>query len=174
MPVIWRVILTIYNVLLFVIAAAAVAVSLGISEPLDYINRIAASQENLIATGSVGLVLCFLALVLLFLGLQRNTRKDDILVEKGLLGEVSMSVPAIQLIIMKAVRQVDGAKETRSIVKKIPAGLVITLHMMINPERSVPELTAEIQKKVKEYLENTGGLQIAEIKVLVDDFNAGK
>lgn len=174
MPVIWRVMLTIYNLLLFVIAAAAVAVSLGISEPLDYINRIAASPENLIATGSVGLVLCFLSLVLLFMGLQRNARKDDVLVEKGLLGEVSMSIPAIQLIIMKAVRQVDGAKETRTTVKKVPAGLVITLHMMINPERNVPELTSEVQKKVKEYLENVGGLQIAEIKVLIDDLNAGK
>ena len=46
--------------------------------------------------------------------------------------------------------------------------------MMINPELNVPELTAATQQKVKEYLENIGGLQIAEIKVLVDDFNAGK
>ncbi len=174
MSVIWRLLLTIYNILLFIIAAAAVAVSIGATEPLRYINTMASSPENLIITGSVGIVLCILALVLLFLGLQTNSHGDNVLVEKGLLGEVSMSISAIKLIIMKAVRQVDGVKETRSIVKKTPAGLAITLHMMINPELNVPELTSATQQKVKEYLENIGGLQIAEIKVLVDDLNAGK
>ena len=174
MSIIWRLVLTIYNILLFVIAAAAVAVSVGVTEPLRYINSMASSPANLIITGSVGIVLCILALVLLFLGLQRKSNGDDVLVEKGLLGEVSMSISAIKLIIMKAVRQVDGVKETRSIVKKTPAGLAITLHMMINPELNVPALTSATQQKVKEYLENIGGLQIAEIKVLVDDLNAGK
>jgi len=174
MSVIWRLVLTIYNILLFIIAAAAVAVSIGVTEPLQYINGMTSSPENLIITGSVGMVLGILALVLLFLGLQKNTNTDNVLVEKGLLGEVSMSIAAIKLIIMKAVRQVDGVKETRSLVKKAPTGLFITLHMMINPELNVPELTAATQQKVKEYLENIGGLQIAEIKVLVDDFNAGK
>lgn len=174
MSAIWRLVLAIYNILLFIIAAAAVSISLGVTEPLKYINRITASPENLIITGSIGIVLCLLSLVMLYLGLQRKPGQESVLVEKGLLGEVSMSIDAIKLIIMKAVRQVQGAKETRSIVKKVPAGLDITLHMMINPDLNVPELTAATQQKVKEYLENIGGLQIAAIRVLVDDFNAGK
>lgn len=174
MPVFWRLILAIYNILLFIIGAAAVAVSIGTNGPLEYINRIAASPDKLIITGSIGILLCILSLVLLYLCLQVKSDRDNVLVEKGLMGEVSMSIAAIKLIIMKAVRQVEGARETRSMVKKGPAGLVITLHMMINPELNVPELTAVAQQKVKEYLEDIGGLQVAEIKVLVDDFNAGK
>ncbi len=174
MPVIWRLVLTVYNILLLVIAAAAVAISVGVTEPLQYINMIAASPNNLIITGTVGIVLVILALILLYMGWQIKPGQDNVLVEKGLMGEVSMSIDAIKLIIMKAVRQVNGVKETRSMVKKAPHGLIITLHMMINPELNVPELTSATQQKVKEYLENIGGLQIAEIKVLVDDFNAGK
>lgn len=174
MPVIWRLVLTVYNILLLILAAAAVAISIGVTEPLRYIDMIAASPKNLIITGTVGIVLAILALVLLYMGWQRKPGQNNVLVEKGLLGEVSMSIDAIKLIIMKAVRQVNGVKETRSMVKKAPNGLIITLHMMINPELNVPELTSATQQKVKEYLENIGGLQIAEIKVLVDDFNAGK
>lgn len=174
MPVFWRLVLTIYNIVLFIIAAAAIAVSVGINEPLEYINMIASNRENLIITGTVGIVLAILALVLLYMGLQRKPGEDNVMVEKGLLGEVSMSTAAIKVIIMKAIRQVNGVKETHSVVKKAPNGLAITLHMMINPELNVPELTSAAQQKVKEYLENIGGLQIAEIKVLVDDFNAGK
>jgi uncharacterized alkaline shock family protein YloU len=45
--------------------------------------------------------------------------------------------------------------------------------MMINPERNVPEMSHSIQSIVKEYIETIAGLQVAEIKILVDDFNAG-
>ncbi len=174
MPVFWRLILTIYNLILLAVAAVVVAVSIGISEPLHYINTLASSPENRIICGTIGIIVFFLALVLLFLGLRKSSSEDAVLVEKGLLGEVSMSIDAIKLIIMKAVRQIDGVKDTRSEVRKGPGGLSVTLHMMINPELSVPELTNATQKKVKEYLENIGGLQIGEIRVLVDDFNAGK
>ena len=73
MPVIWRLVLTIYNLLLLIIAAAAVAVSVGVTEPLRYINMMASSPKNLIITGSVGIALVILALVLLFWGLQKKS-----------------------------------------------------------------------------------------------------
>jgi len=42
---------------------------------------------------------------------------------------------------------------------------------MINPEHSVPEIAQSLQNVVRDNLEKVGGLQVAEIKVLVDDFN---
>lgn len=174
MPVIWRLVLTIYNLILLLVAAAAVAISLGASEPLQYINLLAVSPENRIICGTVGIVVFFLALVFLYLGLRKGSSEDGILVDKGILGEVFISIDAIKLIIMKAVRQIDGIKEIRPLVRKGPAGLSVTLEMMINPAVSVPELSSATQKIVKEYLENIGGLQIAEIKVQFHDFNAGK
>ncbi len=174
MPVIWRLVLAIYNLILLAIAALAVAVSLGETEPLHYINLLAASPENRIICGSIGMVVFILALLMLYSGLRKSSNTDAVLVDKSLLGEVSMTIEAIKLIIMKAVRQVDGVKDIRSEIKKSPGGLAITLHMMINPDISVPEMTSAAQKIVKEYLENIGGLQIAEIKIRVEDFHAGK
>lgn len=116
----------------------------------------------------------FLALVLLYLGLRNEPNGDGILVDKGVLGEVSISIEAVKLIIMKAVRQIDGVKEIRPVVRKGPAGLLITLKTMINPALSAPELSSALQKTVKEHLENIGGLPVAEIKVEFHDFNADK
>lgn len=173
MPVIWRFILALYNLILFIAAAAAVAISLGETQPLHYINLLAA-PENRVACGTVGIIVALLSLTLLYLGLKKGIGEDGILVDKSLLGEVSVSSDAIKLIIMKAVRQIDGVKEIRSRIKRRPDGLSITLEMMVNPEKSIPELSSATQKIVKEYLEGIGGLQIAEIKVKFDDFNASR
>lgn len=174
MPVFWRMVLSIYNLILLVVGAAAVAISLGAPEPLQYINLVAATPENRIICGTVGILLFFLALVLLYLGLRNEPNGDGILVDKGVLGEVSISIEAVKLIIMKAVRQIDGVKEIRPVVRKGPAGLLITLKTMINPALSAPELSSALQKTVKEHLENIGGLPVAEIKVEFHDFNADK
>ena len=71
---------------------------------------------------------------------------------------------------MKAVKRVEGVKEIRSAVKDSPEGLIITMHMMINPEHSVPEMSKNVQTAIKESLETIGGLTVAEVRVLVDDF----
>jgi len=42
---------------------------------------------------------------------------------------------------------------------------------MINPDVSVPELSNNVQDVVRKYLEDIGGLKVAEVKVLVDDLS---
>jgi len=84
---------------------------------------------------------------------------------------VSITVAAIKTIISRAVKKVDGVKETRSSVAQGPDGVIIYLHMMINPEISVPEMSKNVQAAVKEQLESIGGLQVSEVRVLVDDFS---
>ncbi len=45
--------------------------------------------------------------------------------------------------------------------------------MMINPDIGVPELSKNVQDAVRKYLEDIGGLKVAEVKVLVDDLSPG-
>jgi uncharacterized alkaline shock family protein YloU len=50
---------------------------------------------------------------------------------------------------MKAVREVSGVKDIRPSVSESDSGVAVKLHMMVNPERSVPELSQAVQKEVK-------------------------
>ncbi len=175
MPAIWRFVLLVYSLLLTGLAAVMVAASTGWREPLDYIDLVFSSSQNRIIAGTLGIVIAGLVLALLSVLLKTEPHPDNVAVDKNLLGEISISVAAIKLIIMKAVREVSGVKDIRPSVSESDSGVVVKLHMMVNPERSVPELSQAVQKVVKEYLENIGGLQVAEIKVLVDDLSsAGK
>jgi uncharacterized alkaline shock family protein YloU len=171
MPVIGRLVLLVYNLLMLIIAGAVITVSLGWVDPLVYYNIAVSTSENMFIMGTVGVIIGVIALAMLVWGLKPSNRTDAVQVDKGMSGEISISIAAIKVIIMKAVKQVEGVKEIRPDVKNTPSGVIIKLHIMINPEHTVPELAQSLQKAVRDDLEKIGGLQVAEIKVLVDDFN---
>jgi len=173
MPLMGRLVLFIYNLLMLAITGAIIAVSVGWSYPLAYLNAAASTPETRVIMGTVGIILAIIALIILMWGLKTSPSIDSIVVEKGVAGEVSISIAAAQAIIMRAVRQVEGVKELRPTVMTTPAGVTVKLHTMLNPDHNVPETCQALQNVVRENLEKTGGLQVAEIKVLVDDFNAG-
>lgn len=173
MPLIGRLVIFIYNLLMMAIAAAVIAIALGWSYPLAFLNMATSTQLNTIIMGAAGIALAVAAFFMLLWGLNTSPRVDAIVVQQGTAGEVSISIAATKAIIMKAVRQVEGVKELVPTVSPSPSGVTVKLHTMFNPDHSVPETAQLLQCAVRENLEKTGGLQVADIKVLVDEFNPG-
>jgi uncharacterized alkaline shock family protein YloU len=165
--------LVVYNLIILLIAAVAVCMAAGVSGPLTYINAAFITSESRMAVGGVALIILIIAIITMGMLLKRKRPADSVVVDSNLSGQVSITIPAINVIIMKAVKKVDGIKDIRPVVTSKPDGLLIYLHMMINPERNVPEMSQSIQSIVKEHIEKIVGLHVAEIKILVDDFNAG-
>lgn len=175
MSALWRIVFFLYNLLLLLLGTVMVAAAMGRHEPLDYINLVLSTPENRIILGAAGILLIVLAVLCVFSSLKREPRAKSVIVENNVSGEVSITIEAVKTIIMKAVKKVEGVKEIKAVVSSGNNGLSVYLHMMINPEYSVPEMSTKIQDIVKEYLEDIGGLQVDEIKILVDDFGtAGK
>lgn len=171
MPLAGRLVLCIYNLLMLAIGLVIIAISIGWTYPLTYLNMITSTQLNTLILGGVGLIVAVVALFMLVWGLRTSPRVDSIVIEQGAAGEISISIAASKAIIMKAVRQVEGVKELVPTVIPAPAGVTVKLHAMFQPDHNVPETAQLLQNAVRENLEKTGGLQVAEIKVLVDEFN---
>lgn len=167
----WRVVMILYNLVLVLLAAVGIAAALGRPEPLYYINLVLSTPENRVILGTVTVALLIAGLTALFSTLKsEDPALNSIVVDSTLSGEISITVPAVNTIIMKAVKKVQGVRDIRPTVLNGADGLVVKLHMMINPDYSVPEMCKEIQQIVKQYLEETGGLRVSEVRVLVDDF----
>jgi uncharacterized alkaline shock family protein YloU len=141
-------------------------------QPLAYINAAFATSQNRMMAGVVGIILVVLAIILLGWGLKFKRSAQSLVIDSNLSGEISITVPAIKTIIMRAVKKVEGIKEIRPVVSNRPDGLQIYLHLMVNPDYSMEEMGQSIQKVVKEYVEKIGGVQVAAVKILVDDFKA--
>jgi len=171
MPFTTRLLLFVYNLIMLALAVTAVAISLGWSAPVQFMQMASSTPENRIILGTVGLIAGILIIMLMISGLKGSGSIKTITVEKSDSGEVSMSVSAIKSIIAKAAKQVTGTKEVRSEVSQSANGLTVKLHTMVVPDHNVPGIAAALQTIVKEQLEKVGGLKVAEVKVLVDDFN---
>ncbi|HWP95909.1 MAG TPA: alkaline shock response membrane anchor protein AmaP [Syntrophomonadaceae bacterium] len=167
----WRVVIILYNLVLVLLAAVGIAAAMGRPEPLYYINLILSTPENRVIMGTVAVALLLVGLTALISALKsEDPALNSIMVDSTLSGEISITVPAVNIIIMKAVKKVQGVRDIRPTVFNGTDGLLVKLHMMINPDYSVPEMCKEIQETVKQYLEETGGLKVSEVRVLVDDF----
>ena len=171
MNILQRCLFFVYNLLMVIVSAAAAAAALGRPEPVSYINLALSTPQNRLAVGLVATIFLVLALIVLLTNFKIEAKTNSIVVDSTLAGDISITIPAIKAIIVKALRKIEGVKETTSVINNSPEGLIVYLHMMINPDYSVPEMSKSIQTVVKQYLENTGGLKVAEVKILVDDMN---
>ncbi|MGI6435114.1 MAG: alkaline shock response membrane anchor protein AmaP [Syntrophomonadaceae bacterium] len=167
-----RFVLFLYNLLLLALAGILLAAALNRSEPLAYLQAALATPENRLMVGIAALLLLAATLAVLLSMFKKEPRLEKVVIKQGLQGEIAITVPAIKVLIMKAIKQVEGVRDIRSRVAQSAEGLVVNLHMAVNPELSVPDLSQQIQSAVKQYLQETGGLQVAEIIMLVDEFPA--
>lgn len=171
MKTIWRLLMFIYNLVLLLLAGVVLAVTLGRPEPLKYINMMMATTQNRIAVGIIAAAILILTIWGLIASLKGEPKPKTVVVNNGVDGLVSITIPAIKAIIMKGIKKVEGVKEIRPVVNTGHVeGLVVYMHTMLNPDYSVPETSQKIQVVVKEQLENIGGLKVHEVRVLVDEF----
>lgn len=115
-----------------------------------------------IAGAVVAFIGIFLVLNMLF------TKKEKIAKVSGNdIGQVTMSMEAIESMINRTVSGISGIKEVSPKLKIVGDKVAICLHITVQSDMIVPELGTTIQKAVKEDLETMAGVSIAEIKVLV-------
>lgn len=169
MSFLWRLLLVLYNLVFLFLAGAVLAGAAGRPEPLDYVQFIFSTPQNRILAGVCSLVLIVVFAYLLVKSLLPSRKPKAVVIDSNLNGQVSITIEAVKVIIMKAVRQVEGVREVRPVVNSSSKGLIVYLHMMINPEYSIPDMTEKVKNEVKRYLEELGGLKVAEVKILVDD-----
>lgn len=165
-----------YNLVLIIIAGVAIAASTGTWDAGGLINTAFATPQNRAVTGIVSLILIILAVAMLLSVLKRQpqARPASFEVETTLNGTVTITESALKVIILRAIKKVDGVKEVDTRVGSSDQGLQITVNMMINPNLSVLEMSQAIQAGIKETVERISGLTVDLVTVVADDFNAGR
>ena len=166
-----RFLLFIYNIVFLFLSGLLIASAWGEINPKPYLDLAMSTSQNRFVVGLAGVVICLLAMIGIIRALFGSSNKIvTVPIEGSAAGNIDITVPAITAMIMVALKTVSEVREVRSKVRSSSGGLVIELNMMINPEQKVPEMSMNMQNAVKNYLEDIGGLRVAAVKVLVDDF----
>ncbi len=186
-----RLLIILLDLLLLVAAGAVLLVTLGVTPPEQlaptpwFVDRLVPFTQ-LDPTGwswtvGVSIVLLLVGLLLLFLELRPGPREAPrIMLKQDGLGRVTVARDGVRHLVDGEAGRVAGVMEVRSHVEEDAAGLRILCRLSVDPTRSMPEMTQELQERLKAAVEHHLGRPVAEVRVdaqvapLVSDRRAGR
>ncbi|TYO95629.1 alkaline shock response membrane anchor protein AmaP [Desulfallas thermosapovorans] len=118
-------------------------------------------------------VYVIMGLRLLWKSLKPERRKQAVVHEGGL-GQVRVSLAAVETLAEKAVADVPGIKEVKAKVESSPRGIAMHLKLITAPDINIPAVSEDIQKKVKDSIYNVVGVTVSEVRVAVESFKTAK
>jgi uncharacterized alkaline shock family protein YloU len=135
--------------------------------PQSYIFSFIQQYYGRIEAGIIGLIFFLIAIRILKPLFVINRSRNAVIKENGL-GQVSLSLQAIDALVEKVVVQNRGVKELKSKLDVTKEGLVIFLEVTVTPDIDIPELTTDLQEEIREYLDRTTSVKVNQIEILVN------
>ncbi|MCL6635088.1 MAG: alkaline shock response membrane anchor protein AmaP [Peptococcaceae bacterium] len=104
----------------------------------------------------------------------RRPRGRHVVLAESALGRIKVSLHAVESLVEKVVSQISGVREVRPRMVPAPQGVGIQLRVAVTPDVNVPELSVEIQNRVKERVFEVTGISISTVQVSVENITANK
>lgn len=172
-----RIILALLLIIVLLFGLLLIVLAVGVfplSGMLEFIRQIFINQTYVIVLGVVGLVLAVIALRLLFAGggekKQIATQPSSTLIKASEFGAAFITLSAIDSMVQKHCRANNRIRSTISAVNPVKeGGVTISVRLSLMPDTEIPELTAELQQSLKEYIEKYAGITVREVGILVED-----
>ncbi|WP_442601216.1 alkaline shock response membrane anchor protein AmaP [Paenibacillus sp. KN14-4R] len=112
-------------------------------------------------------VVLLISLRLLYISLRRGQVDAPSISERTEYGEFRISVETIENLSLKAASKVRGVKDLRVRVHVTAPGLEITVRTFVDGERTIPEITQELQQAIKGHIEEITGYPVVSVSVYV-------
>ncbi|NLJ75234.1 MAG: alkaline shock response membrane anchor protein AmaP [Firmicutes bacterium] len=149
------------TVVILVVFAGSIAWTIGGSSAvIAWLQSPGAALDG----GIVVLLILLMAIYLTIMATRQETQKS--VVYQGELGEVRISINSIQGLVAQAAREIPGVNDV-SVTVTDSESLRVRLDIQVLPGHHIPQLSEELQKTVKDYLDSTVGISVAEVQVFV-------
>ena len=130
-----------------------------------------ANQEILWVLMAVYIIM---GLRIIWASVKPQHRIRQALVHEGGMGQVRVSLDAIEALAEKTTSAVPGVKEVKAKVVSSPKGVALHLKLISAPDVNIPEMSENIQHDVKESILNVVGLAVLEVLVAVESFKIAR
>jgi len=165
-----RVFLTFYSLCLAVVSLVVVAVASGWQGPVTSLQASLADPQWRWVLGALGVIFFAFSVRFLTLGV-RSQRGSRSVVHETAMGDVSVSLVAIENLVRRVARQCAGVRDVRGWVRYGAAGLSVHLRLTVSPDVSIPKVSDEVQKTVAQYVRDVVGVGVAEVQVMVENIS---
>lgn len=169
MNILDRIILSIYTILLIMLSLVVILLALNFF-PLDLVWTSITYINGKWQAALIGFVLLMVSIRLLLAGVRSQKGRDNI-VHHTEMGDVNISVSAVENLVERVARHIKGVRGIKVRVSSCEKGVKVKIKAVINPESNVPNVCTDMQKRVHEYIKNTVGVELADIQILVDNIS---
>jgi len=159
----YSLLITLVSVVLFCVGFEWVGKSLAI----DTLNAIYSSSTIRLTIIIVSAVVFLISLRFLFISLSRSGQNVQSIDQRTEFGDVRISLETMENLALKAASKYKGIKDTRVRVNTTDTGMDIVLRVVVDGEAFIPQLTEEVQKSVKQYIEEITGIPVVNVSVFV-------
>lgn len=164
-----QIILAVYTVCLSAVSALVVLAALGWQAPLDvFVNQALRVPEGRWATGILAALFFVSSLRLLRLVFRRRG-PGQTLVRETELGQVAIALGAVENLVNRIGRQVEGVRDLAARVEAGDQGVRIRIRAAVADSTAVPGLTAEVQRVVQQHVRQVVGVEVEQVAVTVAD-----
>jgi len=161
-----RATIALYSLLILTAAVCTIAVTIN-PFLLDVVSNYLFTDTGKIIAAAIGFILFILSFKTL---IDSFSKKVPSLasIQTTDLGTVNITVTALEHLVVKAAKQIKEIKEIKPRVKPLANGIAIYLNATVSTESNLPFVTRELQDTVKGYIEQIAGINVLEVKVLVN------
>jgi len=165
-----RIILTLVMLCVAAASAVVILVAAGWVLPLELFWTSIQTLGGRWVAGVLAGLAFLVSVRFIYYGFHR-AEADQTLVHESDLGEVRISLGAVENLVRKVTRQVKGVRDVRGWV--VPGGgrINVRLRTVISPDVSVPDVSGNIQNAVRDCLSNVVGVEAGEVRVFVENIS---
>lgn len=165
-----RALLTIFSLVLAILFGLIFLIALlPWTTPLTYLIKALANNDQRMVLAILAAVFFLIAIKFLFSSVTVDEAPKHAIVQENKLGQINISLQAIENLVRRMVGQVNGVREIRPQVKEFPEGVSIYIKAIVTPDIKIPQVSEEIQKIVREKVFEITGVTVIDVKILIDN-----
>lgn len=143
-----------------------IIIALGWRMPLDIFETFLLDLNNRWVLGLTSAII-FLISSTWFLRIFKVQSVKQTAVNETALGQINITLSALEQLILKASKGIQGVREVKPTLKISTGRITVLLKVQVLPDLNIPQVTAELQEAIKDYLLKTAGTSVQEIKIQV-------
>ena len=154
---------------IILIVVAVFLCMLGFGQAKALLEVLGRLNENPLNLWSIEVSIIALILGILQIGMAlRMRREEKTVIYQTQFGEIRITVSAIENLALRACKKVKGVRDAHVGVRADKlTGLDVYIEVTISPDMAIPQVKAEIETKVSDYVYETVGMRVNSVKVLI-------
>lgn len=166
-----KLLLFIYSLIILAASFAALGIAAGVvpeDDALDFVREeLYGGWGVRTAVIVVSAITLLISLRFLYVALRRGGGAAASIDQRTEIGDIRISLETVENLALKAASRQRGVQDLRARIRVTDAGVDISIRAVVDGDSPIPALTEEMQRAVRDYVEEITGIPVANVAVFV-------